>query len=63
VSPFEAKNNKTMDYVGQITLEVKAPPGISPGGAVNAASFTAKVAPGSLFSIFGSDLALVTDTS
>src|SRR5215471_1831455 len=50
VSPFEAKSNKTMDYVGQITLEVKAPPAIAPGGAVNAASFTAKVAPGSLFS-------------
>ena len=63
VSPFEAKSNKTMDYVGQITLEVKAPPAISPGGAVNAASFTAKVAPGSLFSIFGSDLALVTDSA
>jgi len=58
VSPFEAKSNKTMDYVGQITLEVKAPPAISAGGAVNAASFTPKVAPGSLFSIFGSDLAL-----
>jgi uncharacterized protein (TIGR03437 family) len=63
VSPFEAKSDKTMDYVGQITLEVKAPPAISPGGAVNAASFTAKVSPGSLFSIFGSDLAVSTDTS
>jgi len=61
VSPFEAKSNKTMDYVGQITLEVKAPPAISPGGAVNAASFSAKVAPGSLFSVFGSDLAPATD--
>jgi uncharacterized protein (TIGR03437 family) len=57
VSPFEAKSNKIMDYVGQITLEVKAPPAIAPGGAVNAASFLTKVAPGSLFSIFGSDLA------
>ena len=56
VSPFEAKSNKTMDYLGQITLEVKAPPAISPGGAVNAASFSPKVAPGSLFSVFGSDL-------
>jgi len=60
VSPFEAKSNKVMDYVGQITLEVKAPPAISPGGAVNAASFKAKVAPGSLFSVFGSDLATST---
>lgn len=63
VSPFEVKSNKTMDYVGQITLEVKAPPAISPGGAVNAASFTAKVAPGSLFSIFGSDLATSTESA
>ena len=54
VGPFEAKSDKTMDYLGQITLEVKAPPAIAPGGVVNAASFTAKVAPGSLFSIFGS---------
>ena len=63
VSPFEAKSNQTMDYVGQITLEVKAPPAIAPGGVVNAASFTAKVAPGSLFSIFGSDLAVATDSA
>jgi uncharacterized protein (TIGR03437 family) len=63
VSPFEAKSDKTMDYVGQITLEVKAPPAISPGGAVNAASFSAKVAPGSLFSVFGSDLAPSTDVA
>ena len=63
VGPFEAKSDKTLDYVGQITLEVKAPPAIAPGGAVNAASFTAKVAPGSLFSIFGSDLATSTESA
>ena len=63
VSPFEAKSNKTLDYVGQITLEVKAPPAIAPGGSVNAASFTAKAAPGSLFSVFGSDLATSTDSA
>jgi uncharacterized protein (TIGR03437 family) len=57
VSPFESKPDRTMDYVGQITLEVKAPPTILPGGVVNAASYTAKVAPGALFSIFGTDLA------
>jgi uncharacterized protein (TIGR03437 family) len=57
VGPFEAKSDKTMDYIGSITLEVKAPPAIAPGGAVNAASFVSKLAPGSLFSIFGSDLA------
>jgi uncharacterized protein (TIGR03437 family) len=63
VSPFESKSDKTLDYVGQITLEVKAPPAIAPGGAVNAASFTAKVAPGSLFSVFGSDLATSLDSA
>lgn len=57
VSPFEVRSNRNMDYVGQITLEVKAPPTIHTGGVVNAASFSAKVAPGSLFSIFGTDLA------
>lgn len=63
VGPFEAKSNNTLDYVGQITLEVKAPPTISPAGVVNAASFTAKLAPGSLFSIFGSDLATSTGSA
>jgi uncharacterized protein (TIGR03437 family) len=63
VGPFEAKSDNTLDYVGEITLEVKAPPAISPGGAVNAASFTAKVAPGSLFSVFGSDLATSTNSA
>ena len=63
VGPFEAKSNQTLDYVGQFTLEVKAPPAIAPGGVVNAASYTAKVAPGSLFSIFGSDLARAQDSA
>jgi len=63
VGPFEAKSNNTLDYVGQITLEVKAPPAIAPGGVVNAASFTAKLAPGALFSIFGSDLATSTGSA
>jgi uncharacterized protein (TIGR03437 family) len=57
IRPFEAKENGKPDYVGQFTVEVTAPPLISAGGVVNAASFSAKVAPGSLFSIFGSDLA------
>ena len=63
VSPFEAKSNRTLDYVGEFTLEVKAPPTISAGGVVNAASFTPKVAPGSLFSIFGADLASATQSA
>ncbi len=57
VSPFEAKANNTADYVGQFTLEVVAPPEVAAGGVVNAASITPKIAPGSLFSIFGSSLA------
>ena len=58
IAPFEARSNSKPDYVGQFTVEVEAPPQISSGGIVNAASFTPKVAPGSLFSIFGSDLAV-----
>jgi uncharacterized protein (TIGR03437 family) len=58
ISAFEAKSDGKMDYVGQFTVEVTAPPQVSAGGVVNAASFVAKVAPGSLFSIFGTDLAL-----
>ena len=58
ISPFEAKSDGKMDYVGQFTVEVTAPPQVSSGGVVNAASFVAKVAPGSLFSIFGTDLAM-----
>ena len=63
VSPSEVKSNKIMDYVGEFTLEVKAPPTISAGGVVNAASFTSKVAPGSLFSIFGADMAAATESA
>jgi uncharacterized protein (TIGR03437 family) len=57
VAPFESKRNGTLDYVGQFTLVVTAPPQIAAGGVVNGASFAARVAPGSLFSIFGTDLA------
>ena len=56
VGPFEAKPNGKFDYIGQFTLEITAPPQIYSGGVVNGASFAAKVAPGSLFSIFGTDL-------
>jgi uncharacterized protein (TIGR03437 family) len=63
VGPFEAKSNGTLDYVGEFTLEVKAPPQIAAGGVVNGGSFTPKVAPGSLFSIFGSDLSAVTQSA
>ncbi len=57
VRPFEATKNNIMDYVGSFTVEVSGPPEIYTGGTVNAASFTNKVAPGSIFSIFGSGLA------
>lgn len=63
VSPFEVKSNRTLDYVGEFTLEVKAPPEIAAGGVVNGASFQSKVAPGSLFSIFGTSLATTTDSA
>lgn len=63
VSSFEAKADKTMDYVGSFTLEVTGPPEIYAGGTVNAASFTNKVAPGSIFSIFGSGLATTTTSA
>ncbi len=63
VSPNEAKSNHNLDYVGSFTLEVKAAPEISAGGVVHAASFTPKVAPGSLFSIFGSSLATSLQTA
>lgn len=56
IGPFEDKSNRTPDYIAQFTVEVEAPPVISAGGIVNAASYLPKVAPGSLFSIFGSDL-------
>lgn len=57
VTPAEVKSDGTFDYVGQFTIEVSAPPEISAGGVVNAASYSPKVAPGSLFSIFGTSLA------
>lgn len=63
VSPFEVRSDRVLDYVGQFTLEVTAPPEISAGGVVNGASFLPKVAPGSLFTIFGSSLALTTQSA
>lgn len=63
VSAIDTKSDKVLDYIGEITFKVTAPPEISLGGVVNAASFGQKVAPGSLFSIFGSDLATTTDSA
>jgi uncharacterized protein (TIGR03437 family) len=63
VRPFEATKNNIMDYVGSFTLEVSGPPEIYTGGTVNAASFSNKVAPGSIFSIFGSGLAPRTEST
>jgi len=60
VHAHEIRADKILDYVGQFTIEVTAPPTISAGGVVNAASFTSKVAPGALVSIFGNDLATTT---
>ncbi|MEP7366001.1 MAG: IPT/TIG domain-containing protein [Acidobacteriota bacterium] len=60
VQANETTPNKVYDFVGQFTIEVTAPPTISAGGVVNAASFMPKVAPGALISIFGSDLATTT---
>lgn len=60
IAPFEVRSNRVLDYVAEFTLEVSAPPEIAAGGVVNGASFTSKVAPGSLFSIFGSSLATGT---
>ncbi len=57
VVSHEVRSNKNFDYVGSFTVEVTGPPEIYPGGTVNAASFANKVAPGSIFSIFGSGLA------
>jgi uncharacterized protein (TIGR03437 family) len=56
IGPFEARPDGTPDYVAQFTIEVEAPPQISAGGVVNSASFEPKLVPGSLISIFGSDL-------
>ena len=63
ISPFEAKSDGKPDYIGQFTVEVTAPPQIAAGGVVNAASYAAKVAPGSLFSIFGTDLATANQSA
>ncbi len=60
VHAHEVRADKILDYVGQFTIEVTAPPTISNGGVVNAASFMPKVAPGALVSIFGTDLATTT---
>jgi uncharacterized protein (TIGR03437 family) len=57
ISPFEARPDGTPDYIAQFTVEVEAPPQISSGGVVNSASFAPRLVPGSLFSIFGADLA------
>jgi hypothetical protein len=57
VSYFETKPSNEYDFIGHVTLVVSAPPQISNGGVVNAASFTPRVAPGSLISVFGTDLA------
>ena len=57
VSYFETKPSEDYDFIGHVTLVVSAPPQISNGGVVNAASFTPRVAPGSLISVFGTDLA------
>src|SRR5262249_9859089 len=50
----------TTDFVGQFTLEVTGAvrtPQIAAQGVVNGASFAQPVAPGSLITIFGSELA------
>lgn len=60
VHAHEIRADKILDYVGQFTVEVTAPPTISAGGVVNAASFMPRVAPGALVSIFGNDLATGT---
>ena len=60
VAPFEVRADRVLDFVGEFTLEVTAPPEIAAGGVVNGASFAAKVAPGTLISIFGSSLATAT---
>ena len=63
VTSLEVRSDRVLDYVGEFTLEVSAPPEIAAGGVVNGASFTPKVAPGALFSIFGSSLALSTQSA
>lgn len=63
VTSHEVRSDRVLDFVGEFTLEVTAPPEIAAGGVVNGASFTPKVAPGALFSIFGSSLALTTQSA
>jgi len=63
VTSHEVRSDRVLDFVGEFTLEVTAPPEIAPGVVVNGASFTSKVAPGALFSIFGSSLALATQSA
>jgi len=63
VTTLEVRSDRVLDFVGEFTLEVSAPLEIAPGSVVNGANFTAKVAPGSLFSIFGSSLALQTQSA
>jgi len=53
---------RLLAQVGAVTFSGTAtitlpPPSISPGGIVNAASYTPTVAPGSIVSVFGSNLA------
>jgi uncharacterized protein (TIGR03437 family) len=60
ISPSDVESDGKLDYVGQFTLQVTAPPVVNPGGVVNGGSYSAKIAPGSLFSIFGSDLSTTT---
>src|SRR5690242_7903956 len=43
-------------FLAATGLSLAQPPLVNPGGIVNAANFTAPVAPGSLVSIFGSNL-------
>jgi uncharacterized protein (TIGR03437 family) len=56
VDAQKTEPSRNLDFTGQFTIQVSAPPEISSGGVVNAASFTPRLAPGSLFSIFGTDL-------
>ena len=59
VGPQVATKDGRLDFLGAFTLEVAGAarlPRISSNGVVHAASFGQKVAPGSLITIFGSDL-------
>jgi uncharacterized protein (TIGR03437 family) len=63
VDRFNARRSGGMDFIGHFTITVSAPPEISSGGVVNAASYMPRIAPGSLFTIFGTDLASATDAA